>query len=201
MIGTVLVLGGGGFSVLDEASALDDYLLQLTGKDEPKVCFVPTASGDADPYIERFLNAFQDRAQTSVLSLFCHDPWGYADPTMLLTQDIVYVGGGSTANLLAVWRLHGLPDILQTAAANGTILAGISAGMNCWFDASSTDSYGSVDDASNQQFMPALMPARIVPFAAAVCRMSGSPGSRQTASRFAVDPPPTYTMSWVSRIA
>jgi len=142
MIGTVLVLGGGGFSVLDEASAIDDYLLQLTGKDDPKVCFVPTASGDADPYIERFLNAFQDRAQTSVLSLFCHDPWGYADPTMLLTQDIVYVGGGSTANLLAVWRLHGLPDILQTAAANGTVLAGISAGMNCWFDASSTDSYG-----------------------------------------------------------
>ena len=142
MIGTVLVLGGGGFSVLDEASPIDDYLLRLTGKDDPRVCFVPTASGDADPYIERFLNAFQDRAQTSVLSLFCHDPWGYADPTMLLTQDIVYVGGGSTANLLAVWRLHGLPDILQTAAANGTILAGISAGMNCWFDASSTDSYG-----------------------------------------------------------
>lgn len=144
MIGTVLVLGGGGFSVLDEASPIDDYLLRLTGKDDPKVCFVPTASGDADPYIERFLNAFQDRAQTSVLSLFCHDPWGYADPTMLLTQDIVYVGGGSTENLLAVWRLHGLPDILQTAAANGTVLAGISAGMNCWFDASSTDSYGSL---------------------------------------------------------
>jgi len=142
MIGTVLVLGGGGFSVLDEASPIDDYLLRLTGKDDSKVCFVPTASGDADPYIERFFNAFQDRAQTSVLSLFCHDPWGYADPTMLLTQDIVYVGGGSTANLLAVWRLHGLPDILQTAAANGTVLAGISAGMNCWFDASSTDSYG-----------------------------------------------------------
>jgi len=142
MIGTVLVLGGGGFSVLDEASPIDDYLLRLTGKDDSRVCFVPTASGDADPYIERFLNACQGRAQTSVLSLFCHDPWGYADPTMLLTQDIVYVGGGSTANLLAVWRLHGLPDILQTAAANGTVLAGISAGMNCWFDASSTDSYG-----------------------------------------------------------
>jgi len=144
MIGTVLVLGGGGFSVLDEASAIDAYLLQLTGKDGPSVCFVPTASGDADFYIERFVNAFQDRAQTSVLSLFCHDPWGYADPTMLLEQDIVYVGGGSTANLLAVWRLHGLPDILATAAANGTILAGISAGMNCWFDASSTDSFGSL---------------------------------------------------------
>jgi peptidase E len=142
MIGTVLALGGGGFSTLDQASPIDDYLLELTGKDEPKVCFVPTASGDADPYIERFFAAFEGRAQTSVLSLFCHDPWGYLDPEMLLSQDAVYVGGGSTANLLAVWRLHGLPGILRTAAANGTILAGISAGMNCWFDASSTDSYG-----------------------------------------------------------
>jgi peptidase E len=114
----------------------------LTGKDEPKVCFVPTASGDADPYIERFLAAFEGRAETSVLSLFCHDPWGYTDPAMLLDQDVVYVGGGSTANLLAVWRLHGVPDILRTAASRGTILAGISAGMNCWFDASSTDSFG-----------------------------------------------------------
>jgi dipeptidase E len=144
MIGTVLALGGGGFSVLDEASAIDDYLLQLPGRDEPKVCFVPTASGDADPYSERFEKAFADRAHTSVLSLFCHDPWGYTDPAMLLEQDIVYVGGGSTANLLAVWRLHGLPDILRAAAAKGTVLAGISAGMNCWFDASSTDSYGSL---------------------------------------------------------
>lgn len=142
MIGTVLALGGGGFSTLEASSAIDDHLLRMTGKDEPKVCFVPTASGDADPYIERFLAAFQGRAETSVLSLFCHDPWGYADPTMLLDKDVVYVGGGSTANLLAVWRLHGVPDILRTAASRGTILAGISAGMNCWFEASSTDSYG-----------------------------------------------------------
>jgi peptidase E len=145
MIGTVLALGGGGFSTLDVASAIDDHLLALTGKDEPKVCFVPTASGDADPYIERFFAAFEGRAETSVLSLFCHEPWGYRDPQVLLDQDVVYVGGGSTANLLAVWRLHGVPDILRTAAANGTVLAGISAGMNCWFEASSTDSYGPLD--------------------------------------------------------
>jgi dipeptidase E len=142
MIGTVLALGGGGFSTLDDASAIDDHLLSLTGQAQPKVCFVPTASGDADPYIERFVAAFSGRAQTSVLSLFCHDPWGYQDPALLLDQDVVYVGGGSTANLLSVWRLHGLPELLRTAAANGTILAGVSAGMNCWFEASSTDSYG-----------------------------------------------------------
>jgi peptidase E len=142
MIGTILVLGGGGFSTLDATSPLDDHLLSLADNPDPRVCFVPTASGDADSYSERFVAAFAGRAQTSVLSLFCHDPWGYTDPATLLEQDIVYVGGGSTANLLAVWRLHGLPEILREAARNGTILAGISAGMNCWFEGSSTDSFG-----------------------------------------------------------
>lgn len=143
MIGTILTLGGGGFSMSDDGtSAIDDYLLELTGKDRPRVCFVPTASGDADGYGERFEAAFAGRAQTSVLSLFCREQWGYTDPAVLLDQDVVYVGGGSTANLLAVWRLHGLPAILAEAAANGTILAGISAGMNCWFESSSTDSFG-----------------------------------------------------------
>ncbi|QAY71050.1 peptidase E [Xylanimonas protaetiae] len=143
MLGTVLALGGGGFSMSDDGtSAIDDFLLDLTGKDHPRVCFVPTASGDADGYSQRFEAAFAGRAETSVLSLFCHAPWGYADPKVLLEQDVVYVGGGSTANLLALWRLHGLPSILAEAAAHGTVLAGISAGMNCWFDGSSTDSFG-----------------------------------------------------------
>jgi dipeptidase E len=143
MLGTILALGGGGFSMSDDGtSALDDFLLDLSGASRPRVCFVPTASGDADGYSQRFEAAFADRADTSVLSLFCHEPWGYTDPAMLLEQDVVYVGGGSTANLLAVWRLHGLPDVLAEAAAQGVVLAGISAGMNCWFEASSTDSFG-----------------------------------------------------------
>ncbi|WP_425957082.1 Type 1 glutamine amidotransferase-like domain-containing protein [Xylanimonas sp. McL0601] len=142
-MGTILAFGGGGFSMSDDgASALDDYLLDLTGRSRPRVCFVPTASGDADAYSQRFEAAFAGRAETSVLSLFCHQPWGYSDPKVLLEQDVVYVGGGSTANLLAVWRLHDLPEVLRDAAANGTILAGVSAGMNCWFEGSSTDSFG-----------------------------------------------------------
>jgi len=143
MRGTIVTLGGGGFSMSDDgSSAIDDYILELTGKARPRVCFVPTASGDADGYSERFEAAFGNRVCTSVLSLFCHSPWGYSDPSMLLDQDVIYVGGGSTANLLAVWRLHGLPPVLEQAASNGTVLAGISAGMNCWFEGSSTDSYG-----------------------------------------------------------
>ncbi len=146
MKGTILALGGGGFSMSEDGSSLlDDFLLDLTNKKGPKVCFVPTASGDDDGYCERFMQAFSHRADASVLSLFSHDPWGWTNPTMLLDQDIVYIGGGSTANLLAVWRVHGLPEILSHAAAKGVILAGISAGMNCWFEASSTDSFGSLD--------------------------------------------------------
>lgn len=143
MEGTVVALGGGGFSMSEDGtSALDDHLLELTGRNTPKVCFVPTASGDGFDYSRRFEAAFEGRAETSVLSLFGNWRTGYADPKMLLDQDLIYVGGGSTANLLAIWRLHGLPGALQHAAANGTILAGISAGMNCWFEASSTDSFG-----------------------------------------------------------
>ena len=150
MIGTVLALGGGGFSMSDDGtSATDDFLLDLTGRSRPRICFVPTASGDAEVYGRRFEEAFDGRAQTSVLSLFCQEPWGYTDPAMLLEQDVVYVGGGSTANLLAVWRLHGLPDLLAEAGAKGVVLAGVSAGMNCWFEGSSTDSFGPLAPLSD----------------------------------------------------
>jgi dipeptidase E len=136
----ILTLGGGGFSMEPDNPALDDFLLSLTGRRRPRVCFVPTASGDAEGYVGRFLEAFAGRAQTSVLRLFARE---HADlRRFVLDQDVVYVSGGSTANLLAVWRVHGLPDILAEALDNGTVMAGISAGMNCWFEASVTDSFG-----------------------------------------------------------
>lgn len=143
MAATILTLGGGGFSMLPDdvpldTAPLDSYLLGLSRKERPRVCFIATASGDSPDYIERFHRAFDGRAETSVVRLF-----GDCTPARhVLSQDVVYVGGGSTANLLALWRLHGLDRALAEAAANGTILAGISAGMNCWFEASSTDSFG-----------------------------------------------------------
>ena len=142
MKGTILTLGGGGFSMSPDGSAIDDLLLSLTGKERPSVCFVPTASGDSIEYAERFLKAFDGRAETSVLSLFGNPSFDYTPPEHVLGQDVVYVGGGSTANLLALWRLHGLDERLREAAASGTVLAGISAGMNCWYEGSSTDSFG-----------------------------------------------------------
>ena len=138
----IFALGGGGFSMEPDNPALDDYLLSLARDHggRPRVCFVPTASGDATDYVRTFEETFARRAETSVLRLFTRE---HADLRGFLTsQDVVYVGGGSTANLLAVWRLHGLPEILADAADQGTVLAGISAGMNCWFEASVTDSFG-----------------------------------------------------------
>ncbi len=135
----VLALGGGGFSMEPDNPLLDEHLLALTGRSTPRVCFVPTASGDSEGYADRFLEAFADRAETSVLSLFRRN----GDlRTLLARQDAVYVGGGSTVNLLALWRLHGLDRLLVDAARRGTLLAGISAGMNCWFEGSVTDSFG-----------------------------------------------------------
>lgn len=171
MRGTILTLGGGGFSMSEDGtSPIDDFLLDLTGRDRPRVCFVPTASGDSADYAHRFEAAFEGRAETSVLSLFARDPWGHAEPEMLLEQDAIYVGGGSTANLLALWRLHGLPATLARAAEQGTVLAGISAGMNCWYAASSTDSFGPLAPLADGL---ALLPGSACP------HYLGEPGRRE----------------------
>ena len=134
----IVAMGGGGFS--DGESGLDGFLLDLTGADRPRACFVPTASGDSDTYIENFLAAYSARADASVLRLFARE----IDDLRrhLLSQHLIYVGGGNTANMLAVWRLHGVDEMMREAWGAGVILCGLSAGANCWFDASSTDSFG-----------------------------------------------------------
>lgn len=145
---TILTLGGGGFSMTGGPTALDRFLVELTGRERPRVCFVPTASGDAQSYAEAFDTAYADLAEPHVLSLFdTVDDTDLAgtvtrSPEIVREMDAVFVGGGSTANLLAVWRVHDLDGHLAAAAAAGTVLSGVSAGMNCWFEASSTDSFG-----------------------------------------------------------
>lgn len=146
--GTILTLGGGGFSMEPDNPLLDDHLLSLATRrrgagGRAKVCFVPTASGDSEEYGDRFVEAFAERAETTQLRLFhAHERAGRSVREHLLEQDVVYVGGGSTANLLALWRLHGVDEALREAAADGVVLAGVSAGMNCWFESSVTDSFG-----------------------------------------------------------
>ena len=125
-----------------ENPLLDDFVLSLVPSgDLPRVCFVPTASGDAELYVERFLAAFPPtRARSSVLRLFTREHEDLR--SVVLAQDVVYVGGGNTANLMAVWRVHGLDELLVEALEAGVVLTGISAGMNCWFESSVTDSFG-----------------------------------------------------------
>jgi peptidase E len=137
---TIVVLGGGGFSTGD--APLDDWVLSHARRSPPRVLFVPTASGDAEAYVATFSAAMAARGlDAGVLRLF--DRRVVEDLGALVRRfDVVYVGGGSTLNLLLVWRAHGLDRALADAARDGVVLAGVSAGMNCWFEASVTDSYG-----------------------------------------------------------
>jgi dipeptidase E len=113
---------------------LDDYVLALTGTERPRVCFLPTASGDADHYVVRFYRAFPaSRCEPSHISLFRRET-GVGDPLAhLLAQDLVYVGGGSLVSLLGTWQAHGIDDALHEAWRAGVVLCGGSAGSLCWF--------------------------------------------------------------------
>ncbi|MGH7303997.1 MAG: Type 1 glutamine amidotransferase-like domain-containing protein, partial [Candidatus Rokuibacteriota bacterium] len=106
----------------------------------PKICFVPTASGDSAVYITKFYEAFGERAEATHLGLFGRPRTDMAQ--VLTSQDIVYVGGGNTANMLAVWRVHGVDRMMRDAWERGVILTGVSAGMICWFECGVTDSFG-----------------------------------------------------------
>ncbi len=113
---------------------LDDHVLALTGVARPRVCFLPTASGDADHYVVRFYRAFPaSRCEASHISLFRRET-GVEDPRRhLLEQDVIYVGGGSLVSLMGTWRAHGLDEYLREAWEAGVILCGGSAGALCWF--------------------------------------------------------------------
>jgi dipeptidase E len=130
----ILAMGGGGFSMEAGNALLDEHALALTGVESPRVCFLPTASGDADHYIVRFYRAFPaGRCQPSHVSLFRRDG-GAADlAAHLLSQDLVYVGGGSVISLLGTWMAHGIDLMLRAAWDAGVVMTGLSAGSLCWF--------------------------------------------------------------------
>ncbi len=120
---------------------LDRYILNQANSKEPKICFIPTASGDADGYIAKYYAFFEKQSCVpSHLSLF--KPHVKDIEGFLLSQDILYVGGGNTKNLLVLWKEWGLDGIMKKAWERGIILAGISAGAICWFEEGVTDSFG-----------------------------------------------------------
>jgi peptidase E len=130
---------GGGASLEPENPALEMYILNQAGKTCPKICFLPTASGDADGYLLNFYKAYIPLdCRPSTLSLFRPPTANLLD--FVLDKDVIYVGGGNTRSMLCLWREWGLDEILKQAYQAGVILAGISAGANCWFEACTTDS-------------------------------------------------------------
>ena len=130
----IVAFGGGGFSMESGNPLLDDYVLGLCRRRRPRVCFLPSASGDADHYIVRFYRAFSaDRCEASHISLFRREQGPEDLRRHLLSQDLIYVGGGSVVSLLGVWRAHGIDEILREAWEAGVILCGLSAGSLCWF--------------------------------------------------------------------
>jgi dipeptidase E len=135
----VIAMGGGGFSMEPENPLLDRYIIQQAGKTRPSVCFLPHATDDAVRYTFKFFKAFtQLDVKLTHLSLFYPET---ADlESFLMEQDVIYVGGGNTKSMVALWREWHLDKFLRKAYENGTVLAGISAGANCWFEQCSTDS-------------------------------------------------------------
>ena len=128
------ILAAGGFS---RGSRFDEYVLELGGS---KVCSVPTATAYPETALVSFYESFAHRAEPSHVIF---NPWPREDlRTHILRQDVIYVGGGNTANMLAVWRTHRFDDMLREAWEGGALLCGWSAGMICWFEAGVTDSFG-----------------------------------------------------------
>jgi dipeptidase E len=140
----IVAFGGGGFSMESGNPLLDDYVLGLCRSARPRVCFLPSASGDADHYIVRFYRAFPaERCEASHISLFRREQGPEDLREHLLSQDLIYVGGGSLISLLGVWAAHGIDEILREAWEAGVVLCGLSAGSLCWFAEAVTGFHGA----------------------------------------------------------
>lgn len=134
----IFVMGGGGFTS-DKTLKLERYLVSLSSKSNPKICFLPQASNESRDYIVKFYEAFCSLgAQPSWISLFGNVQDGWKE--QLLSADIIYVGGGNTRSMLALWKEWGVDEVLRQAYDRGIILSGLSAGMLCWFEWGITDS-------------------------------------------------------------
>lgn len=139
----VVAIGGGMLLPRDAIPFHVEYAIKLSGKATPRLCVLNQAVGDDPAYYLRFYDRLANStAEVRHLSLFpmpnVEDPEDF-----LLSQDVIFVGGGSVANMVAVWRVHGIDQILRKAWQAGIVLAGSSAGGICWFEGGTTDSFGA----------------------------------------------------------
>ena len=135
----IVALGGHSISTSVEDVTLSRYILDQSPAERPRICFLPQGSSEDSLYIAGFYRHFLEfDVQPSDLSLFKPHTADIAD--FLLEQDVIYVGGGNTKSMLALWREWGVDRILRQAWGNGSVLAGVSAGAICWFEQGLTDS-------------------------------------------------------------
>ena len=139
----IIAFGGGGFTSAETDGPLEDYVVSMLDAGHPRICLLPTASGDEADQVARFNFAFRSRGcEPSHISLFRLGSEPIELREHLLSQDAIYVGGGSMLNLLAIWRAHGVDAVLREAWISGILLCGVSAGSMCWFQAGVTSSQG-----------------------------------------------------------
>jgi len=135
----IVGLGGGGDTGA-QSELLWQYVLDLVGKDRPRMLYLPTAIGDHESGSVAFFERFARRTEASHLVTFPYPPPDLR--AVILEQDAICVSGGNTANMLAIWRVHGIDVLLREAWEQGIVLWGASAGMICWFEQGVTDSFG-----------------------------------------------------------
>ena len=148
-------MGGGGFTAGSADPALDELVLSLTRAARPRLCLLPTAGGDSEHQIRRFHETYGDRlCEPTHISLFRLGRHPVPLRDHLLSQDAIYVGGGSMVNLLAIWKAQGLDVILREAWQAGVVLTGLSAGSMCWFEWGISTGSGHAAPVRGLGFLP-----------------------------------------------
>ncbi|OAB43790.1 peptidase E [Paenibacillus glacialis] len=139
-MGIIVAIGGGELS-LHETYAIDSEIVKLTGKEKPTALFIPTASGDAPGYCDTFQQIYGDELNCDVdFLLLIDNKMTREEIAHKVSQaDLIYVGGGHTGNMLAIWREYQVDRMLLEAYNNGTVLSGLSAGSICWFEHGHSD--------------------------------------------------------------
>lgn len=137
----IIAIGGGGFGRNPNQRIIEKYIIDQSSESRPNVLFIPTASAEDKSYTVNFYSCFNGLdCNPSHLNLFQRTP---RIEGLINKADIIYVGGGNTKSMLAVWKEWKLDKLLFKAYNEGTVLAGVSAGAICWFDTGITDSWAS----------------------------------------------------------
>jgi dipeptidase E len=143
---TTQIVAMGGYEIdgpFGPPSKLEEYIFAAAGKTTPRVCFLPTASSHVDFFLERW-NEITDALPCDPCHIELFERTVDDLDAFLADVDVVYVAGGNTANLLAIWRAHGLDAAFaRRAGAGDFVVGGASAGAMCWFEGGLTDSYGT----------------------------------------------------------